>query len=97
MLLAIDRPQQERGNPVDLVRRTILSAVEQDKPMSPAADAQVQRAIDLLRFCPGTSDTLSRLETISCALVKMHQAQRDGRVNAYASTLLRISRAAEAL
>ncbi|MFN3944707.1 MAG: hypothetical protein ACK4K7_07245 [Allosphingosinicella sp.] len=62
-----------------------------------AAEAQVHRALDLLRGATRDTERLRRLGAISCALARLHLYRRQGRINACASTMLRLQRDAQAL
>ena len=81
----------------ELVRGPLLSAIEQQLARPTDIEARIHRALDLLRG-PGADPALrARLELISCALFQMNQLKRDGRVNHYASQLLRLRSVARSL
>jgi hypothetical protein len=80
-----------------LVKNAMLRAVEQDWVVTPASEAQVHKAADLLRSTKADPTLLSKIEAISCTLLKMKHLQQQGRVNLYASQLLRLRSVANAL
>ena len=80
-----------------LLKEALLKEVEREGAITLATECKVQWAIPLLRSGHGDAHSLSRAEAISCAIARMQVARREGRVNAYASTLLRLRRAAQAL
>lgn len=79
------------------VRDSLFTIIEQDGAMPPGQLAQVHRTIDTLRVGRTDPATLSRMENISCILWSLPLFRRDGRVNAHASALLKLRRAASAL
>ena len=79
------------------VRDSLFAIVEQEGAMPPGQLAQVHRTIDTLRVGRTDPATLSRMENISCILWSLPLFRRQGRVNAHASALLRLRRAASAL
>lgn len=81
---------------VSTVKNIVLQGVTSGY-ISPNAELQVQRALDLLRAEARGSELTARIEAISCTLRKMHHLLIDRRVNAYASALLRLRRVADAL
>lgn len=58
-------------------------------------EAKVHRTIHLLREAGGEMDLIMKFEQVSCLLREMSHQLGQGRVNAYASGLLRLRRAAE--
>ncbi len=90
-------PHATREQAVALVRTALADAVDPQSFIGPRADALVQRAIHLLRKTQEDPDALHRLEQISCTLMEMSYLRRQGRVNAYASRLLRLRRSAQQL
>jgi hypothetical protein len=80
-----------------LVKRALLRAVEQDGFVTHASEGQVHKAVDLLRNTRADPSLLCTVEAISCTLLKMRQLHQEGRVNLYASQLLRLRSAAHAL
>ena len=80
-----------------VVKKAILRSIERDGFITPAAEAQVQRAVDLLKLEKCDPQHREQVEHISCTLREMHQWLLDGRVNAYASALLRLRRRVQAL
>jgi len=82
---------------IDLLKRTLIAALQRDEIVPPAHETRVHAAIDLLSV-PGHSDAeRAKVEAISLFLHKMRMFMREGRVNAYASTRLRLRRAVEGL
>jgi hypothetical protein len=94
----VDYPRTHAaGRAAALVRAAIAAAVERGGDATPAIEAQVQQALDLLRAGPRAGEALIRIEAISCTLARMQHARREGRVNAHASALLRLRNAAQRL
>jgi len=79
------------------VRAALLWAIEQDGVITPKSEAQVHKALDLLRRAEGDPALIAKMEAMSCTIMQMGHLRREGRVNAYASQLLRLRRAAYAL
>jgi hypothetical protein len=71
-----------------MLERIVASA----EPITPAAEAEVQKALSLLRREGGNPDLLRRLEQISITLFALAQSRRNGRPNLYASQMLRMKR-----
>ena len=61
--------------------------------VSVRSEAQVQKAVDLLRFSQVDSTLLRTAEFLSCAMFEMNGFLRQGRVNAYQSKALRVRNA----
>ncbi len=80
-----------------LVKQALIRSVAQDGIVTPKHEAQVHKAIDLLRATRGDPALLSRFEAMSCTLAQMRLYLHQGRVNAYASALLRLRSAANAI
>jgi thymidine phosphorylase len=64
--------------------------------ITPALDAEVQRALAMLRREGGEPGLVRRVEQISTILFTMCQARRNGRANLFASQQLRVRRLAAA-
>ena len=79
------------------LKRTLSAALLQDEVVPPAHEAKVHAAIDLLAGRGGCDAERARVEAISLFLHRMRIFRREGQVNAYASTRLRLRRAVEAL
>ena len=86
-------PDQSLGR----VRDRLFAIIEHDGAIAPGELAQVHRTIDELRAAKVDPAALSRMESISCILWSLPLFRRQGRVNAHASALLRLRRAASAL
>ena len=80
-----------------IVRLALAEAIEDCGMLTPQTHAQVHRAVDLLRYSRGDPALLSKIEAMSCTMARMGRLHRQGRVNAYASALLQLRRAACAL
>ena len=80
-----------------VAKLSILRAIETQGHLTAENEARVQRALDLLRAAGAPPEKRRQLETISCTLETLHGALIEGRVNFYASALLRLRKAAEAL
>ena len=78
-----------------LVKR-VLDAVlkETGQPIGPASEADIQRALHLLRQSRCDPAYLLRVERISTALFTMSQARLNGRPNLHASQVQRLKRLA---
>jgi hypothetical protein len=85
------------GEAAALVGQAIVRAVEQDGVVSFKHETQVHKLIDLMRSTKAAPELLARLEGISCSLAQLPHLLRDGRVNLYASRVLRLKKAALAL
>ncbi len=79
------------------VRESLLAIIEREGAVVLGQVAQVHRTIDMLRVERADPAMLLRMETISCILWSLPLFRRQGRVNAHASALLRLRRAASAL
>ncbi len=79
-----------------VVKKAVLRGIERDGRITPAVEAQVHRAVDLLRLIKAADEPLRRIEGVSCLLHQMHKSLLDGRCNAYASSLLRLRRSVDA-
>lgn len=90
-------PEAISQQALDLVRVAIAGAADFGTVIEPRAEAQVQRAIHLLRGSQANADILHRVEQISCTLMEMSYLLRQGRVNAYESRRLRLKRVAQQL
>lgn len=84
--------QLERG--VACLKRTLLLAVQRDGGVPPAAEAEVHRMLDFISADGDHGEASMRLTQISCFLRQMNSYRLDGRINAHASTLLRLKRIA---
>ena len=82
---------------VQLVKAAVARAVEVDGFVALGSEGQVHRAVDMLRSARADQMLLGTVERISCAMTEMSHLRRQGRVNAYASRLLRLKKAGEAL
>ena len=82
---------------IHLLKRTLISALQRDEVVPPAHETRVHAAIDLLSARGHSETERARVEAISLFLHKMRVFRRQGQVNAYASTRLRLRRAVEAL
>jgi hypothetical protein len=77
-----------------MVRLALAEAIEECGMLTPQTHAQVHRAVDLLRYTRADPTLLSKIEDMSCTMARMARLHRQGRVNAYASALLQLRRAA---
>jgi hypothetical protein len=59
-------------------------------PVTPSLERQVQEVLAALR-CSSDAENLNRAERVSTALFTLVQAKRNGRLNLYASQLLRLA------
>lgn len=82
---------------VQVVKKAVLRSIEREGLITPAVEAKVHRAVDLLHLARADEAPLRTVESISCTLHEMRQWLIEGRVNAYASGLLRLRRTVEAL
>jgi hypothetical protein len=80
-----------------VAKLSILRAIDANGHLTAENEARVQRALDLLRAAGAPPERKRQLEAISCTLETLHGALMEGRVNFYASALLRLRKAAEAL
>ena len=74
----------------------IKNAVDQIERV-PLKDAQIHRAVDMLRANPSDAELLAVAEWLSCAMAHLCNFRRQGLVNAYQSKLLRIRRTCQGL
>lgn len=79
-----------------LVQRSLLRAIEAEALLAPAHETKVRNTLDHLRDANADPALLKRFETLSCTLAQLHHYRRQGRVNAYASTLRRLQQTARA-
>ena len=82
---------------IAVLKRTLIAALQRDEVVPPAHETRVHAAIDLLCVRGHSDAERAQVEAISLFLHKMRLFMREGRVNAYASTRLRLRRAVEAL
>jgi hypothetical protein len=82
---------------VEIAKATLRRAVATDSVIPFAAETQVHRAVDLLRSANADPALLRTFESTSCAMAEMRHLHRQGRVNHYASRLLRLRRAVDAM
>ena len=78
------------------LKRMLTAALRREDMVAPACEAKVHAAIDGLAG-RGCAAERARVEAISLFLHKLRMFRRQGQVNAYASTRLRLQRAVEAL
>ncbi len=81
---------------LEIVKEAVLRSIERDGRITPAVEAQVHRAVDLMRLQREIGEPLRRVEAVSCMLHQMQKSLVGGRCNAYASSLLRLRRQVEA-
>ena len=72
-------------------------SIRQDDLVIPNMEARVHEAVDLLRISQADNDLLGTAQFVSCRLMEMRHYRRQGRVNAYASKLVRLRKACESL
>jgi hypothetical protein len=84
--------QDHTSDSSEALVRMLERIVATGRPITPAAEAEVQQALSLLRREGGNPDLLYRLEQISVALIAAAQARRLSRLNLYASQMRRIKR-----
>ena len=82
---------------IHLLKRTLIAALQRDEIVPPAHETRVLAASDLLSVRGHSAAERAQVEAISLFLHKMRVFRRQGQVNAYASTRLRLRRAVEAL
>jgi hypothetical protein len=82
---------------VEIAKATLKRAIATDGLIPFAAETQVHRAVDLLRSANADAGLLRAFESTSCAMAEMRHLHRQGRVNHYASRLLRLRRAVDAM
>jgi len=82
---------------VAAVKGRLLHDIDAGRPISGAHAAQLHRAIDLLRAGQGDPIRLATVEKMSCVMHPMPHLLRQGRVNAYASAVLKLRRAVTGL
>lgn len=80
-----------------LIKDAMSHAGRHDGLALPRSEAQVHRAIDLLRATSVDNALLAAAESLSCTMREMDQLLRQGRVNAYDSRALRVKKLFEAL
>jgi hypothetical protein len=96
MLAVVDAERPERRSEEAALRSALQAAVH-SAVITPAIEVQVLRIIDrynALQTCPGPRPLA---ENAACLLRKMYSFQRQGRVSAYASTLVRLRRLARSI
>jgi len=95
------QPQSQPAGPGDTIvariRRAVQDSLKAGEQMTPAVEAEVHRALDLLHREGEDGERLRKIEDISCRLHHMRACLRSGRVNAYASNMLRLRRLVESL
>jgi hypothetical protein len=89
--------QVQTGQAAERAVRSAMTTLEQalgnaGGTIPPAAETQLQYAIDLLRRCDGGQDALARLEQIAIDLRVAVNARIAGRTNLHASRLARLRR-----
>lgn len=80
---------------ISLLKGAVERAATLDGVVAGKVEAQVHRAIDLLRSTSADAELRFRFEQVSCLLFEMSHLLRQGQVNAYSSKMLRLKRAAE--
>jgi hypothetical protein len=93
----MDEQQDQARRTVLHMQSNLLQAIEGNEILTARHQAQVHKAIDLLRATRADGVLLQRAEAISCIMHLMPTFLRQGRVNAYASARLRLRSAACAL
>ncbi len=86
-----------RQQAISLIGDALGLAGRHDGLALPRSEAQVHKAIDLLRSEGDDCALLAAAETLSCEMREMAQLLREGRVNAYDSRALRVRKLFEAL
>lgn len=86
-----------REKAVALIKDAMGLAGRREGLALPRSEAQVHKAIDLLRARPVDVELLAAAESLSCTMREMDQLLRQGRVNAYDSRALRVRKLFEAL
>lgn len=84
-----------RDHAVELLRDAVAGATHSDGIIAGKVEAQVHNAIDFLRGAGADVALILKFEQASCLLYEMNHLRRQGRVNAYASKLLRLRRTVE--
>jgi len=86
-----------RQRAIALMKSALAETSRRGDVVVPRAEAQVHEAVDLLRTSQGDRDLLATAESVSCFMMEMSHYRRQGRVNAYASKLIRVRKTCEAL
>jgi hypothetical protein len=86
-----------RERAIALMKSALAEASRRGDVVVPRAEAQVHEAVDLLRMSQADRDLLATAESVSCVMMEMSHYRRQGRINAYASKLIRVRKACEAL
>ena len=89
--------EEVRDQAVALIKDAIGLAGRHERLALPRSEAQVHKAIDLLRTRPVDDELLAAAQSLSCTMREMDQLLRQGRVNAYDSRALRARKLFEAL
>lgn len=90
-------PGAVRERAIALMKSALAEAARRGGVLVPRAEAQVHQAVDLLRSSQADRDLLAAAERLSCAMMEMNHYRRQGRVNAYASKLIRVRKTCEGL
>jgi hypothetical protein len=95
--MAMQMEEQPAEQIVAAVKTGLLRDIESGRAVSAAHFAQIHRAIDLMRASEAAPDRLACVERVSCLMHPIPLLLRQGRVNAYASAMLKLRRAAAGL
>jgi hypothetical protein len=92
-----DERTAAREQAITLIQGAFAKAAHHGDLLVPSMEAQVHRAIDLLRTSQADDALLGTAQFVSCGLMQMRHYRRQGRVNAYASKLMRVRKACASL
>ena len=93
--MSFESNQDRVEQAVSLVRRGLSTALcEPERPARPSSEADIQRALHLLRQGRCDPAFLVRVERISTALFTINRARQNGRPNLHASQVQRLRRLA---
>ena len=92
-----DEQSVMRERAISLMQGALAKAALNGDLVVPSVEAQVHEAIDLLRISRADDALLGTAQFVSCGLMEMRHYRRQGRVNAYASKLMRVRKACASL
>ena len=80
-----------------MMKGAVQQIADRNGLVTPYSEAQVQKAVDLLRFNRSDPALLKSAETLSCAFFEMGGLLRQGRVKAYVSKAKRVSKVLDSI
>jgi hypothetical protein len=97
MLAVVDASDKPECRSENATLRSALQAAVQSTVITPAIEVQVLRILDRYHALQDGSGSRPLSENAACLFRKMYACQRQGRVNAYASMLIRLRRLAQSI